>query len=109
MACSRSAASAGTTSAASASPSRTFAIASSRVDTRIGSIASNSRAVYVSAFELLPAEAELGVAGEVRERHARLLRPAGERRADQHRDHDRVDHEQRHQQRRAPQDPQVLD
>jgi hypothetical protein len=38
-------ASAGITSAASASPSRTFAIASSRVLTRIGSTASKKRAV----------------------------------------------------------------
>jgi hypothetical protein len=47
-------ASAGITSAASASPLRTFSIASARVLTRIGSTASKNRDVYVVASRLWP-------------------------------------------------------
>ena len=39
----------------------------------------------------------------------RLVGPAREREPDQHRDHDRVEHQHAHQQRRAAQDAQVLD
>ena len=51
---SRSITSAGTTSAPSASPERTFAIASSRVSTRIGSTASNSSDAYTVASSCSP-------------------------------------------------------
>ena len=54
MPCSRSITSGGTTSAPTASPERTFAIAASRVSTRIGSMFSNSSAAYVVASSRWP-------------------------------------------------------
>ena len=54
MPCSRSITSGGITSAPSASPERTFSIASSRESTRIGSTASNSSDAYVVASSCWP-------------------------------------------------------
>ena len=59
-----------------------------------------------------PLAAQLDLLGRLRhqvhERHLRLVGPARQREADQRGDHDRVEHEQGHQQRRAAQDLQVL-
>jgi hypothetical protein len=60
--------------------------------------------------ELPLAERELLVVGDlVEEGDAWVARPAREREADQDRDHDRVDHEQRGDERRPPQDLEVFD
>ena len=57
MPCSFSVTSAGTTSAPSASPERTFSIAASRVFTRIGWTFSNSLSAYWEASTLRPPSA----------------------------------------------------
>ena len=61
--------------------------------------------------DLLVAEAQLAVSGRhlVEQRHLRLPGWAREREPDHQRDHDRIDDQQSHEQRRALEDLQVLD
>ena len=100
-------------SAASTSPRAPSSIASARVCTRIGSTDSNSRSAYFDGVDLLAADLRSPTADagtSLRNATFGLSRPAGQREPDQQRDRRaRVGEQQRHQQRRAAQDPQVLE
>ncbi len=64
----------------------------------------------LAQIDRLPPQADRGLArgDRVEQRHARLARSARDRRTDEPGDHERVDHEQCDEQRRASQDAQVL-